>query len=100
MTEEKNGRILCDRPKPTEGCSANGRSHHVITVADCASGKPGDLTFFNNNKITLQMYYKIRCCFVTSETLKAFEAETGIFSRVPFCIAITYPCKISGIFAL
>jgi hypothetical protein len=24
VTEEKNGRILFDRPKPTAGCSANG----------------------------------------------------------------------------
>jgi hypothetical protein len=46
------------------------------------------------------MYYKIRCCFITNETLKAFETETGIVSRVPFCIAITYTCKISGTLAL
>jgi hypothetical protein len=25
VTERKNGRILFDRPKPTVGCSANGR---------------------------------------------------------------------------
>jgi len=26
---EKNGRILFDRPKPTVGCSANGRRRHI-----------------------------------------------------------------------
>ena len=32
------------------------------------------------NRITLQIYYKIRCCFVAIEMPKAFETETGMFS--------------------
>jgi hypothetical protein len=30
-TDRKNGGILFDRPKPTEGCSANGRRRRTAT---------------------------------------------------------------------
>jgi hypothetical protein len=30
--DRKNGRILLDRPKPTAGCSANGRRRISITT--------------------------------------------------------------------
>jgi hypothetical protein len=29
VTDRKNGRILFDRPKPTVGCSANGRRRYI-----------------------------------------------------------------------
>jgi len=29
-TKDKNGRILFDRPKPTVGCSANGRRRSIL----------------------------------------------------------------------
>jgi hypothetical protein len=32
-TDRKNGTILFDRPKPTGGCSANGRSFQLINEA-------------------------------------------------------------------
>jgi hypothetical protein len=34
VTGEKNGRILLDRPKPTAGCSANGRKIFKNSVHD------------------------------------------------------------------
>jgi hypothetical protein len=29
----KNGKILLDRPKPTTGCSANGRRKEEVTIS-------------------------------------------------------------------
>jgi hypothetical protein len=31
----KNGRILFDRPKPTVGCSANGRKRRRRRISNC-----------------------------------------------------------------
>ena len=30
--DRKNGKILCERPKPTVGCSANGRGRRRILI--------------------------------------------------------------------
>ena len=86
----KNGRTLFDRPKPTVGCSANGRRRRRRRRRRC-----GESVIYYRVQKNITNYYKIPFYYYSNRLyieVSQGESLTSVFKNIYFIISLLFHC--------